>query len=159
MSSRAVISLTTGLDNAENVTVAFLVAVGAVETGRETTLFSTEEAVSLAVPGLASATASAGCPDLESLLERYAAAGGRSFVCPICFGARGLDPDAVLEEGRFRRGSGSVTTQPSPSATEGAVRRLPQPSSPEVMVLACSGWAVSDEGSWPGRRRLLLFQR
>ena len=35
MSSKAVISLTTGLEDPERVTVAFLMAVGAAETGRE----------------------------------------------------------------------------------------------------------------------------
>ena len=34
MAGRAVISLTTGLEDAEKVTVAFLVAVGAAESGR-----------------------------------------------------------------------------------------------------------------------------
>jgi hypothetical protein len=32
-----------------------------------------------------------GCPPLRSLMERYAAAGGRYLVCPICFDAKGLD--------------------------------------------------------------------
>jgi len=36
MASKAVISLSTGLEDAEKVTVAFLVAVGAAETGRPT---------------------------------------------------------------------------------------------------------------------------
>ena len=44
MSSKAAISLTTGLEDAEKVTVAFLVAVGAVETGRDTVMFLTKEA-------------------------------------------------------------------------------------------------------------------
>lgn len=50
--ARAVISLSTGLEDAEKVTVAFLVAVGAVETGRETLMFLTKEAVRLALPGI-----------------------------------------------------------------------------------------------------------
>ena len=36
MSNKAVVSLTTGLEDAEKVTVAFLVAVGAAEKGRPT---------------------------------------------------------------------------------------------------------------------------
>jgi predicted peroxiredoxin len=97
MSNKAVISLTTGLEDAEKVTVAFLVAVGAVETGRETVMFLTKEAVRLALHGLANANACDGCPDLSSLLERYAAGGGRYFVCPICFDARKLDANDLLE--------------------------------------------------------------
>src|ERR1700760_2113681 len=97
MAGKAVVSLTTGLEDAEKVTVAFLVAVGAVETGRDTMMFLTKEAVRLAVDGFATATAGAGCPDLTSLVERYAAGGGRYFVCPICFDARRLDDGTLLE--------------------------------------------------------------
>ncbi len=39
MAAKAVISLTTGLEDAEKVTVAFLVAVGAAETGRARSCF------------------------------------------------------------------------------------------------------------------------
>jgi peroxiredoxin family protein len=45
MNNKAVVSLTTGLEDAEKVTVAFLVAVGAVETGRETVMFLTRNGV------------------------------------------------------------------------------------------------------------------
>jgi predicted peroxiredoxin len=39
MAGKAVISLTTGLEDPERVTVAFLVAVGAAEQGRPTLMF------------------------------------------------------------------------------------------------------------------------
>lgn len=39
LSQKAVISLSTGLEDAEKVTIAFLVAVGAAETGRNTLMF------------------------------------------------------------------------------------------------------------------------
>jgi predicted peroxiredoxin len=38
---KAAISLTTGLEDPEKVTVAFLVAVGAAESGRPTMMFQT----------------------------------------------------------------------------------------------------------------------
>ena len=41
MPGKAVVSLTTGLEDAEKVTVAFLVAVGAAESGRPTLMFLT----------------------------------------------------------------------------------------------------------------------
>ena len=97
MAQKAVISLTTGLEDAEKVTVAFLVAVGAAETGRETLMFLTKEAVRLALTGVATGTACEGCPPLASLMERYAAAGGRYFVCPICFSAKHLDADGLVK--------------------------------------------------------------
>ena len=45
MAGKAVISLTTGLEDPEKVTVAFLVAVGAAESGRPTVMFQAKEAV------------------------------------------------------------------------------------------------------------------
>jgi predicted peroxiredoxin len=85
------VSLTTGLEDSEKVTVAFLVAVGAAESGRPTLMFLTKEAVRLVLAGFAMAVACDGCPPLASLLERYAAAGGRYYVCPVCFDAKKLD--------------------------------------------------------------------
>jgi predicted peroxiredoxin len=93
-----VVSLTTGLEDAEKVTVALLVAVGAAESGRPTLMFLTKEAVRLVVAGVAAGTACDGCPSIESLWTRYVAAGGRALVCPICFTAKHLD-DSTLVEG------------------------------------------------------------
>ncbi len=83
MPSKAVISLTTGLEDAEKVTVAYLVAVGAAESGRPTLMFLAKEAVRLAVDGTAVGVACEGCPPLADLLKRYEAAGGHHYVCPI----------------------------------------------------------------------------
>jgi predicted peroxiredoxin len=97
MSRKAVISLSTGLEDAEKVTVAFLVAVGAAEDGRPTLMFLAKEAVRLAVQDFASGTACEGCPPLTDLLERYAAAGGEYLVCPICFNAKKLDETQLIK--------------------------------------------------------------
>jgi predicted peroxiredoxin len=91
MDSKAVVNLTTGLEDTERVTVAFLTAVAAAESGRPTMVFLTKEAVRLAVPGVAVATACEGCPPLTELLDRYERAGGRYLVCPICVRAKKLD--------------------------------------------------------------------
>jgi predicted peroxiredoxin len=94
--SKAVVSLNTGLEDAETVTVAFLVAVGAAEQGRRTLMFLTKEAVRLASEGFARAVACDGCPPLADLVERYAKAGGRLLVCPICMQARNVDPSGLV---------------------------------------------------------------
>ena len=96
MSGKAVVSLTTGLEDAEKVTVAFLVAVGAAESGRPTLMFLTKEAVRLVLGGVATGVACTGCPPLPDLLARYEAAGGRYLVCPVCFDAKGLDKGDLL---------------------------------------------------------------
>lgn len=90
MSGKAVISLTTGLEDPEKVTVAFLVAVGAAEQGRPTLMFLTKEAARLAVDGVAQGVACDGCPPLPDLFKRFDSAGGQLLTCPICFSARKL---------------------------------------------------------------------
>jgi predicted peroxiredoxin len=97
MSNKAVISLTTGLEDAEQVTVAMLVAVGAAESGRPTLMFLAKEAARLAQGGVAAGTACEGCPPLPDLFRRYAEAGGRFFVCPICFNAKQLDAATLID--------------------------------------------------------------
>lgn len=97
MSNKAVISLATGLEDPEQVMVAFLVAVAAAEKDRPTLMFLTKEAVRLAQPGVAVGTACEGCPPLKDLVGRYAAAGGRYLVCPICFDAKQLDARDLID--------------------------------------------------------------
>lgn len=96
MPGKAVVSLTTGLEDPEKVTVAFLVAVGAAEQQRAALMFLTKEAVRLAIDGVAVGVACEGCPPIPDLLKRFEAAGGRYLVCPICFDARRLDRAALL---------------------------------------------------------------
>ena len=93
---KAAISLSTGLEDAERVTVAFLMAVGAAEQGRPTMMFLTKEAVRLAVPGVAVGTACDGCPPLPELLDRYERAGGRYLVCPICVQSKKIDSGTLI---------------------------------------------------------------
>ena len=96
MSGKAVISLTTGLEDPEQVTVAFLVAVGAAESGRPTLMFLAKEAVRLATNGTATGVACEGCPPLAELVKRYEAAGGQYYVCPICFNAKKLAQESLI---------------------------------------------------------------
>ena len=96
MPAKAVVSLTTGLEDAEKVTVALLVAVGAAESGRPTLMFLTKEAVRLALDGFATGIACDGCPPVQDLMKRYESAGGRYYVCPICFNAKKLDAGALI---------------------------------------------------------------
>lgn len=94
--AKAAVSLVTGLEDPEKVTVALLVAVGAAEGGRETVMFLTKEAVRLALDGTAVGTACDGCPPIADLMRRFADAGGRFLVCPICFNTRKLDAGGLV---------------------------------------------------------------
>ena len=88
---KVVVNLATGLEDAERVTVAFLVGTAALDAGKRVAMFLTKEAVRIALPGYAEAVACEGCPPLPRLIEQYAQGGGELLVCPICFKARKLD--------------------------------------------------------------------
>jgi predicted peroxiredoxin len=98
---KVVVNLATGLEDAERVTVAFLVAVAALEQGKQVAMFLTKEAIRLALPGYADAVACEGCPPLAKLFEQYANGRGELLVCPICFKARKLDESALVGNARL----------------------------------------------------------
>ena len=98
---KVVINLATGLDDGERVTVAFLVAGGALDKGKQVAMFLTKEAIRLALPGGAEAVACEGCPPLARLFHQYADGGGELLVCPICFSARKLEESSLLPNARL----------------------------------------------------------
>jgi predicted peroxiredoxin len=101
MAKKVLINLATGLEDAERVTVAFLVGGAAVQRGDTVGMWVTKEAVRLALPGHAQGVACDGCPPLSQLFEQYADGGGELLVCPICFNARKLDQGAMVPNARL----------------------------------------------------------
>ena len=101
MPDTTIINLTTGHEDADKVTVAFLVATAALSTGRRVAMFLTKEAVRLALPGYADAVQSAGAPPVARLYSQFAEAGGELLTCPICFNARGLDESELVGNARL----------------------------------------------------------
>lgn len=99
--NKVVINLATGHEDADRVTVAFLVATAALEKGRPVAMFATKEAVRLGLPGYAAAIESAGAPPVARLVDQFFAGGGELLVCPICFNARGLDEAELLAGARL----------------------------------------------------------
>jgi predicted peroxiredoxin len=99
--TKVVVNVATGLEDPERVTVAFLVAGAAASAGKQVTMFLTKEAVRLATPGIAEGVACDGCPPLSTLATQFADAGGRLLVCPICFGARKLAEDDLLDHAQM----------------------------------------------------------
>ena len=93
---KVVINLATGLEDAERVTVAFLVGGAALQKGKQVAMFLTKEAVRLGLPGHAEGVACDGCPPISRLVEQYTEGGGELLVCPICFTARKLDETQIV---------------------------------------------------------------
>src|SRR3954469_2561888 len=98
---KVVINLTTGLEDAERVMIAFLVAGAALDQRRPVAMFLTKEAVRLALPGHADGTACEGCPPIARLFEQFAEKGGELLVCPICFSAKKLDEAQLAGNARL----------------------------------------------------------
>jgi predicted peroxiredoxin len=101
VNGKVVVNLSTGLEDPERVTVAFLVGGAGVKEGDDVAMFLTKEAVRLALPGVAEGVACDGCPPLGKLFEQYAAGGGELLVCPYCFDARSLDANDLVPNARI----------------------------------------------------------
>jgi predicted peroxiredoxin len=98
---KVLINLATGLEDAERVTVAFLVATAALSAGKQVAVWLTKEAVRLALPGFGEGVACEGCPPLPRLIEQFADGGGELLTCPICFNARKLSEDGIASNARM----------------------------------------------------------
>jgi predicted peroxiredoxin len=90
VTGKVLVNLATGLEDAERVTVAFLVANAALEQGKEAVIWATKDAVRLGLPGEAEGEACSSCPPLERLFQQFADGGGELWLCPICVNSRGL---------------------------------------------------------------------
>ena len=96
MPGKVLVNLATGLEDAERVLVAFLVANAALDQGKSVIVWATKDAVRLGLPGEAHGVACKGCPPLERLFQQFADGGGQLWLCPICLDARDLrDADKV----------------------------------------------------------------
>lgn len=90
MPDKLLVNLATGMEDAERVLVAFLVATAALTQGREVVVWATKDAVRLGLPGTMHGEPCEGCPPLERLWEQFVEGGGRLWLCPICLNSRGL---------------------------------------------------------------------
>lgn len=91
MADKVLVNLATGLEDAERVLIALLVATAALGQDKEVVIWATKDAVRLGLPGEAEGVACKGCPPLERLFQQFADGGGELWLCPICLSARDLD--------------------------------------------------------------------
>ncbi|HEY7693727.1 MAG TPA: DsrE family protein [Gaiellaceae bacterium] len=88
---KVLINLATGMEDAERVLVAFLVATAAQAQGKQVVVWATKDAVRIGLPGVMSGVPCKECPPLERLLDQFLEADGEIWLCPICLKARDLD--------------------------------------------------------------------
>ncbi len=84
------INLSSGPDDPEVVTVAFLVADSALSSGKQVVMFLTGDAVRVAVRGAADGIAAAGYKPLGDLFRAVAKLGGELHCCTPCARTRGI---------------------------------------------------------------------
>ena len=90
------INLTYSKDNTDKATVAFVVANAAVASDKETMVFLSIEGVRLSQRGFADSIHEEGFAPLKELMDNFAKAGGKIFVCSPCFKKRKLDEAALV---------------------------------------------------------------
>jgi len=106
-SSKVVVGLTHGPDDAEDVLIAYLMGVEALRAGKDAVMFLTKDAVRVAVDGAAESIVVPGAPSVADLHDEYVNSGGRFFVCPVCVKLRDLT-EATWAKGAEVAGAPSV---------------------------------------------------
>jgi predicted peroxiredoxin len=96
MAGKFCVSLSFAKDNTDKATVAFVVANAAVGSGKETVVFLSIEAVRLSQQGYADDIKEEGFDPLKTLMDKFAAAGGKMYVCSPCFKKRKLDETKLV---------------------------------------------------------------
>jgi len=96
MAGKFCVSLTQAIDNPDKATVAFLIANAAVASGKETMVFLSTEGVRLSQQGYADEIREEGFPPLKELMDSFAKAGGKIFVCSPCFNKRKLNTNLLV---------------------------------------------------------------
>ena len=91
MAGRFLVSVTHAKDDTDRATVGFVVANGALGSGKETVVFLSTEGVRLAVEGYADDIREEGFAPLKQLMNDFAGNGGQIYVCSPCVKRRKLD--------------------------------------------------------------------
>jgi uncharacterized protein len=96
MPGKFCVSLTCAKDNTDKATVAFVVANAAVASDKDTLVFLSIEGVRLSQRGYADSIHEEGFSPLKELMDNFAKAGGKIYVCSPCFKKRKLDEAALV---------------------------------------------------------------
>ncbi len=90
------VSISFAKDNSDKATVGFVVANAAVASEKDTMVFLSIEGVRLSQKGYADDIHEQGFAPLKELMDNFAKAGGKIFVCSPCFKKRGLNENNLV---------------------------------------------------------------
>lgn len=90
MAGKLCVILKSGKESPETANVAFTVANAAMASNQETMVFLMLEGTRLSQKGYADEIQEEGISSVKDLMEKFAAAGGKTFACSSCFTRRKL---------------------------------------------------------------------
>lgn len=96
MAGKFCVSLSFAKDNCDKATVAFVLANAALGSEKETMVFLMTEGVRLSQRGYTDGIREEGFAPLQELMDKFAAAGGKIYVCSPCFKRRKLDENNLV---------------------------------------------------------------
>jgi predicted peroxiredoxin len=100
--NKVVVGLTHGENDPEDVLIGFLAAVEAVRAGKDTLIFLTKDAVTLAFDGGAESIEVPGAPSVPELFTEYVDHGGHIYACPVCVKLRGLTDEPLAGKAEIK---------------------------------------------------------
>jgi len=104
--AKLLVNLSSGDDNLDKASVAFVVANAGLAGEQETAVFLTVEAVKLAQQGFADSLPTAeGFKPLKELIASFVEGGGTIWVCPPCANVRGVAEDQLIANATFAGGA------------------------------------------------------
>jgi uncharacterized protein len=91
------VSITSSKDNPAKATVGFAMANAAVASNKDTLVFLSIEGVRLSQRGYADGIHEQEFPPLNELIDNFAKAGGKIYVCSACFKQRALAENNLVK--------------------------------------------------------------
>ena len=96
MSGSFCVTITCTKDNCDKATIGFGMANSAVASGKDTMVFLSSEGVLLSQKGYADGIQEQGFPPLKDLIDNFAKAGGKIYVCTVCAKNRSLEENDLV---------------------------------------------------------------
>jgi uncharacterized protein len=102
---RVIVSCTHGEEDPDRVTVSYLTAGAALDTGKEVVMWLSAEGVRLGLAGYADRIRTDAEPTVSTIHAQFTEKGGRFYVCPICFKDRALDDSELVANAELKGAS------------------------------------------------------